>query len=183
MTVALPSPRNTSADTLGQALEPVRRALLADAKAEADRIVSAALDAADELIAEAQAEADAAVDEAHHRAQLSAQAYAGQRLAQIRSDSHRAVLDTEAQLGQRLLDEVHTAARALRGEPRYPALLDHLESLARSQLGDGAVIDRDPEPDGGIVAKAGPRRVDYRLVALADRAIDTLADEVAELWG
>ncbi|MGB5757865.1 MAG: V-type ATP synthase subunit E [Acidimicrobiales bacterium] len=182
MTVALPSPRNTEADTLGHALEPVRQALLADAKAEADRIVSAAVDAAAELIAQAQAGADEAVDQARHRAELAAQVYAEQRLAQIRSDSHRAVLDTQAQLGQRLLDEVHTAARALRGDPRYPALLDHLESLARSQLGDGAVVDRDPEPGGGIVARAGARRVDYRLVALADRAIDTLADEVAELW-
>jgi len=44
------------------------------------------------------------------------------------------------------------------------------------------VIERDPSPDGGVVARAGTRRVDYRLPILAERALDDLSDKVAELW-
>ncbi len=67
----------------------------------------------------------------------------------------------------------------MRDDPRYPALLDHFEAVAREQLGDDAVIERDPIPGGGIVAELGSRRVDYTLPQLADRALEVLADEVA----
>jgi hypothetical protein len=62
--------------------------------------------------------------------------------------------------------------------------LDHLETLARAQLGDmvALTIERDPEPYGGIFAVAGSHQVDYRLPILADRALDAMADEVASLW-
>ena len=48
--------------------------------------------------------------------------------------------------------------------------------------GSVAVIERDPDPAGGIVAELGSRRVDYSLPQLADRALDVLADEVARSW-
>ena len=35
---------------------------------------------------------------------------------------------------------------------------------------------------GRVVASDGHRRVDYRLVTLADRAIDALGPQVAMLW-
>ncbi len=182
MTTTTPAPTESAPRTLVQALEPVRDALLADAETEAERIVAAAADAAHEIIATATAEADAVVEQARHRAERSARAHTDMVLARTRNDAHRVVLDTQHQLNRRLIDDVHVAARDLRVDPRYPALLDHLESLARNQLGDTAVIERDPEPDGGIVAEAGTSRVDYRLPILADRALDTLADDVAELW-
>jgi hypothetical protein len=60
--------------------------------------------------------------------------------------------------------------------------LDHLEALARAQLGDAVEIERDPAPYGGVFAVAGSHQVDYRLPILADRALDAIADEVASLW-
>jgi hypothetical protein len=80
---------------------------------------------------------------------------------------------------------VATTRRAvldLRADPRYPALLDHFEQVARRQLGADAVIERDPDGVGGIVAHQGDRRVDYSLAALADRALDTLGDDIERLW-
>ncbi len=180
MTTTVPTPTGTSQESLTQVLEPVRQGLLDDAKAEADRIVSAATRDAEEVFATATAEADAAVDRASHRAEVSAQTHADQVLARVRNDGQRLVLSAQEGLRQQLIDEVHTAARGLVEHPRYPALLDHLESQARGQLGDDVLIDRDPE--GGLVAVAGSRRVDYRLSALASRALEALADEVAELW-
>jgi vacuolar-type H+-ATPase subunit E/Vma4 len=180
-TTVAPAPGPAS-ESLHHQLEPVRDALLRDAAAEADRIVAAATKSARDVVAAATASADAEVAEALHRAELSAQAHSEQALARLRNDGHRVVLTTQQQLRQQLIGEVHSAAQDLRADPRYGALLDHLETLARSQLGDDVVVERDPEPDGGIIAEAGSRRVDYRLASLADRALDILADDVAELW-
>lgn len=168
-------------DTLREQLAPVRAALVGDAEAEADRILSSAKSSADDVVAEATAQADAEVERARHRAELAAQANAEQVLARVRSEGHRAVLVSQQQLRQRLIDEVHASVEELRNDPRYPALVDHLEALARTQLGDEAVIEHVPA--GGIVAEANGRRVDYRLTALVDRALETLDDEVAALWG
>jgi vacuolar-type H+-ATPase subunit E/Vma4 len=182
MTTAVTPPTEPAPETLSDVLEPVRQALLGDARAEADRIASVATHCAKEVVAAAKTEADAEVERARHRAALSATAHADQILARVSNDAHRVELDTQEELRRELIDDVHTSARDIRRDPRYPALLDHLESLARSQLGAGAIIERDPHPDGGIVAVAGSRRVDYRLPVLANRALDTLADDVAELW-
>lgn len=178
-----PAPSSDPAvGTIRRALEPVRDALLRDASVEADRIVSAASDAAREVVASATAEADAEVDRVRHSAKLAAQAHTELTLAQLRNDAHRVVLQAQEQLRHQLIDSVHASARLVRHDPRYPKLLDHLEAMARRQLGTDALIERDPETDGGVLAEAGSRRADYRLTPLADRALDALADEVAELW-
>jgi len=182
MTTASVPSSAAARDTLQHTLEPVREALLRDARAQAELIVSTATNLANELLTTAETEADAEVDGARHRAELAAQAHTQQGLAQARRDAHRVVLDGQNQLREQLLDAVHTSARQFRHDPRYQALLDQLEAVARSQLGDETVIERDPEPDGGVIAEAGSRRVDYRLVQLADRALDALSDDVVELW-
>lgn len=163
-------------------LEPVRLALLADGEARARKIVSEATRVGDELVARAERDADAEVDTARRRNERSARASVDQALARARTDAHRVVLDTQAQNHRHLIEDVRDAARAMRQDPRYAALVDRLEMLATAQLGSTAVIERDPDTAGGVVAVAGNRRVDYTLTALADRALDTLADEVAQLW-
>jgi vacuolar-type H+-ATPase subunit E/Vma4 len=171
-----------AANGLEASLEPVRDALLADADADAERIVAEAERAADELVDEAERDADAAIENSRRHAEASRRARADQALARARREAHLAIQQARADLRRQLVDRVHTAAEGMRDDPRYPALLDHLEDLARSQLGDDAVIQRDPVPGGGIVATAGGRRVDYRLHVLADRALDAIADDVDVLW-
>ena len=180
-TTVAPAP-GPAPESLCHQLGPLRDALLRDAAAEADRIITAATNSAKGVITTATARADAEVAQALHRAELSAQAHSEQTLARLRNDGHRVVLTTQQQIRQQLIDKVHSSTQGLRTDPRYGALLNRLEMLARSQLGDDAVIERDPQLDGGIIAQAGSRRVDYRLTALADRALDILADDVAELW-
>jgi vacuolar-type H+-ATPase subunit E/Vma4 len=163
-------------------LAPVRDALLADAEAEAARIVDEARRAADDAVATATKEADATVDAAQRRSELAGRVHADLVLAQARSDAHAAVLHVQEDLRRALQERVHAAVGELRGDPRYSSLLDGLEAMARTQLGGSAVIERDPDPHGGIVAVAGDRRVDYTLQALADRALRAIDDEVARLW-
>ncbi len=167
---------------LRQALEPVRAALLRDAGAEAEAIVTSAAESAETHLANVGTETDTEVARARSRAELSARAQGDQVRARLRSAARVSVLDAKRTLQQRLVDELHRSARQMRHDPRYPMLLDRLEAVAREQLGPEVIIDRDPPDGGGITARAGARRVDYRLDALADRALETLGDRVAQLW-
>jgi vacuolar-type H+-ATPase subunit E/Vma4 len=168
--------------TLAVLLEPVRAALLTDASEEADRVLAAADREAAEITASADAEMAAARQRAEGRGRRSAEARADQLLAQARSDAHRHVLETKEAIRRRLVAAVHEAALGLRNDERYPMLLDRLEAMARRQLGADATIERDPPDVGGVRAGTADRRVDYSLIALSDRALQTMADEMARLW-
>lgn len=163
-------------------LEPVRVALLADAAAQAEELVAAASREVDASIAEVEQRCDREVEEIERRSARAARASLDQRIADARTEAHDAVLSARSRTHDRLVEAAHAAALAMRHDPRYPALLDHFEAMAREQLGDDAKIERDPTPGGGIVAELGSRRVDYSLLQLADRALDVLADEVARSW-
>lgn len=169
-------------DQLAEQLQPVRDALLADARSEAGELLSAARNAADALVAEAESAAEAEVAKATHRNEQAAAASLEHELARAKNDARRAILRAQAQIQHDLVDDVRVAALALRNEPRYPALLDRLEDMARIQLGESVEIERDPPGEGGVRGTAGNRRVDYTLGALADRAVGALAEEVAQLW-
>ena len=54
--------------------------------------------------------------------------------------------------------------------------------MAAFQLGADAEILDDPDGEPGVVACDVHRRVDYRLVTLADRAVEALGADVAALW-
>ena len=163
-------------------LAPVKRALLDDARARAATIVDDAHARADAVVAAAQHEVDTAVEAAARRAALAARARADAAIARARRDQRGAVLRTEAALRRELRARLRRAVNELVDDPRYPTLLDGLERLARSQLGDGAVVQRDPLPTRGVVATDAGRRVDYGLDTIADRAFATLEEEVAALW-
>lgn len=175
--------QTASASTgVATSLEPVRRALLEDARHAADEIVADARRVADERVAAAQEEADEAIDEVRRRVEATAAARAEQARERARRAAHASVLRAHDELRHELVERVRLAMGELRRDPRYPALLDRLERMARDQLGSGTEIERDPDPDGGVVGSVGGRRVDYRLPALADRAVAAIADEVVTLW-
>ncbi len=163
------------------ALEPVRIALLADARAEAARIVESARDEADAIVEHARHEADEVVQQARRRADSTATAHAARALLRAARDAQSAVMHAREAVRRELVRRLELAVARMRDDARYPALLDRLEDVARGQLGQDALIERDPS-DGGIVAVDGSRRVDYRLPALAERVLETFGDEEAALW-
>ncbi len=172
-------PAAAVATDLERQLEPVRRALLEDAQGGAEEILAAARAGAATVVARAQAESDEAVEHARERAAATARSRREQSLSTARRAAHGSVLRAEAAVRRELAGQVHVAVEALPDDPRYPALLDRLEALAHAQLGHGAMITRDPRPGGGVIARAASRQVDYRLPALADLALDAIADDVA----
>jgi vacuolar-type H+-ATPase subunit E/Vma4 len=151
-----------------------------------------ALGNAERLAAESESTAAARLDEASRasatiivgaRAEGAAQADREMAITRAHEQrrSHRIVLEARRQAYENLGTRARAGARELRPDPAYPALLDRLEQLSREQLGGGATIDRDPA-DGGVVAEAGGRRVDYSLPALAERCLGRLGAEIEELW-
>jgi vacuolar-type H+-ATPase subunit E/Vma4 len=165
-----------------ESLRPVRDALLADASREADRLVVGARRLADQHIADVEEDIDAEVADVARRAGMSATARADHAAARAHTQSHRSMLRSRTDTNRELAAAVGAAVRALRDDARYPELLRHFEAEAKDQLGSEAEVRVDPDPDGGVVATAGSRHVDYTLRALADRALSSLADEVAALW-
>lgn len=169
-----------TASELERFLSPVHDALLADARAEADALVEAARRSADELVAAADAEVHEQVTAARRRAERTERARADRELVRARGDAHRAILEAERELRQLWIDRVHERLVELLVDASHGRLVERLEQLARQQLGDGATIEHDT--DGGVLAASGGRRVDYRLSALADRAVELLAEEAAASW-
>lgn len=183
MTAVVPERRaRGSSERLREQLQPVRAALLENARSRASSILDEAKTAAEAVVAEATEEADGEVRRAEERARAAAQARSDQKLEQVRADAHLLILRTEADITRRLTDATHRAAMDLRNDPRYENLVVHFEQLARAQLGPDTELERDPGGLGGVVGRCGSRRVDYTLPALSDRALNRLGDFTEQLW-
>ncbi|MBK9181006.1 MAG: hypothetical protein IPM45_15855 [Acidimicrobiales bacterium] len=163
-------------------LDAVRDALMADADGDGLAEIAEADRWAAHHLAEARAEAGAAVATARAEGEAEVAAeLAGQR-AEARRDARRRVLEARSEARTRLLEAAASRALALRDRPGYERFVDALALLARSQLGEGADIERDPSGRGGVIATAGGRRVDYTLRALVERGVERLGPEVDSLW-
>ena len=162
-------------------LEPVREALLSDARQDAAQLRQAAEREAGATVAAAREEAGRLRATARADGEAEARAAAAAELARARRDARHSVLAARRDAYERARACAERAASALRDAPRYAALLDALSELARRQLGEDAVVVVDDEV-GGFVATAGTRSVDYRLPAVADRCLVGLGPEVEALW-
>lgn len=181
-TTALVSPAPTSADpSVVASLQPVRRALLDDAAAAAASLIDDARTVADRLVSDAEQQAAREIDTARQRGERSVRAQVERDLERALATARSGVLEAQRRIHDEVIRAVHGAVIDIRADPRYPALLDHLEGEARDQLGREAIIERDPSA-GGVVGAADGRGVDYTLPALADRALAVHAEEVARLW-
>jgi vacuolar-type H+-ATPase subunit E/Vma4 len=162
-------------------LEPLRDALLAEARARAARCLDEARAAARASLADARTQADALVARARDEAEDGARRARARALASARREARAQVLQARHDAYDALRRACVEQTLGLRASPGYPALLDRLERAARARLGAGARIERDPQA-GGVRARAGSRSIDETLPALALRALDSLGAEVAGLW-
>jgi len=163
-------------------VEPLRQAVLALARADAERIAAEAETRAGSMLAEAGAHADELVARARVQAEAAADAEAASERSRARSEARTLVLGARRAVYDELRREAHAGALALRGDPDYPALLDRLAAAAREALGEEAEVVLDPPGLGGVAARAGGRRVDLTLPTLVDRCLNDLGSELAELW-
>jgi len=162
------------------ALDPVRTALLTRATADGDAMVATADSDATAAVTAARAEAAAVVADARAEGERDAAVVRSAEQARARRQARGIVLAEQRAAYDELRRRSRVAARRLRTEPGYAALLGRLTALARGELGPEAVVRE--HPDGGVVAEAPGRRLDLRLTTLADRAVDTLGPQLEALW-
>lgn len=163
-------------------LEPLRRAVLEQAHAEAEATRRDAAARAAAIAADAEREGAGLVERAKAEAKLAA----GMRGARARADARRAARGLILEAKRDLHDELHIRAREaaleLRADPGYAALLEALCAVARDQLGEDAVLEIDSPDAGGVRGVALRRSVDYTLPALAERCVARLGSRIDDLW-
>jgi vacuolar-type H+-ATPase subunit E/Vma4 len=161
-------------------LAAVRAALLAQATADAQRVVAAAQAETAETLRAAEDRAATIRDTAAAEAAVDAAAIAAEARAKTRRAERAIVLAAQKAAYEQLRTRARMAVRGLRSDPGYPELLTRLRDVARDRLGPAAAVEEDS--GGGIVAVCAGRRLSLTLDAAADRAVDALTDEAAELW-
>lgn len=158
------------------ALDPLRRALLANARAEADQVLRTAKEAGRQSVSAAQD--DVAEQLARARAQGEADGAALLRAdeAAARSAARSALLAAQRTAYDELEQRSREAVRALL---REPGNRQRLASALRARLGEVAeVSDTD---DGGLLARAPDgRTLDASVAALVDTALADL--DLEQLW-
>ena len=149
--------------------------------ADADGLLAAAEGEAADVLAQATATADATVEAARLDATRDVAAELTRSEARARRESRGLVLAAQRKAYDNLSRSAAEAAGNL-DQRRYAALRPRLEALAVKQLGPGAVIEREPLGELGVVARSGSRLVDYRLIVVAQRCLQALSSRLEELW-
>lgn len=166
--------------TWDASLEPVRRAVVAAARRDAERATAGAAQEAERT---------------RHRAVEAARRISDQARVGGRSDGDREVAGTrhrartearqrrltaqrDAYLGLRA--RVLTRLSALQDGASYPGLREGLTARARAVLGPSAVVV--DAPGGGIVATTEDRSLDLSFPALLDAVLDAMGSELEGLW-
>lgn len=162
------------------ALAPVRGSLLTAAQKEAADIRRDASEQALALLDAARREADRIRVAAAEEGEATARSEAALRSARVRRQAHETVLARRNALRLELQRQVRESAAALRTDPRYPPLLTRLTEQSHALLGPDAMVAESP--DGGVVAEAGSRRLDLSLPTLATRTLESMTQEVRQLW-
>ncbi|MEU4421541.1 hypothetical protein AB0F81_13015 [Actinoplanes sp. NPDC024001] len=158
---------------LTEALTPVRSALLAAAEQDATAELARADAHAARILADARRQAAQIVAEAQSRGAADATT----ALAAERARQRRAARAVVLAAGKQAYDRMRACAReAVTGFVGDPQVRQRLEQMARAELGPSLEI-RDA-PDGGIIARAGGRRLDLSLAGFAERA----AEQSAARW-
>lgn len=162
-----------------EALDPVRAALLADARRDAARLRAAA-DAEVEAIRRRSAEeCDRIRRDARARGEAEAQETLDAERARARRRSRTVVLRARGEVYQELRRRVREAAGALRGASDYPALHARLVEEARAAVGADARVTETPD---GVVAEARGHRAVLSLTAVAEDVLDRMGPDLERLW-
>ncbi len=149
------------------ALEPLRIALLARARTDADNQRAAAEDEGRRVVEAARREADAALAEARSRGEADAAGMLTVERAQARRTARAVVLAAQHAAYDELCRQARAAVADLLADPdRHRGLA----VIVRERLGDGAVVRDDPA--GGVVAESPDgRRIDASVGALVTAAM------------
>lgn len=162
------------------ALEPVRRALIADAQNRAQDLLAAAREQAQQRQDTARAEAAALLAAARATGEQSARVAAHAHTVRARRAARGLLLAAERELYDELSVRAGQAVTRLRADPDYPDVLRRLRAWVTAELGPGAEVVE--HPGGGVLGSCEGRTIDLSLPAMASRELERLSGEVAALW-
>jgi vacuolar-type H+-ATPase subunit E/Vma4 len=163
-------------------LEAVQESAVGIASAEADAIRCVARERAKMIIDEARAEAAALIAQRRAAAERLADLEEQERLAEARGEARARVLRAQRSVLIDARRAAHVAVRLLVDDPRYERLLERLAADARERLAPVGPVQITALPEGGFVARAGSREIDYSLDAQLDRCLRAMASELGRLW-
>ena len=162
------------------ALDPVRRELLGRAAADADRQIADARQEAQRILSGARDQAARLTETAAAAGQAAAAVVASQRRTALERALRGEVLAAQRDIYQQWRRRGAEAVLRLHDDPDYPRWAAALRAAAAKTLGADAAISEQPE--GGVVAETGDRRADLSLAGIAERALDATVPQLGELW-
>ncbi len=163
-----------------EALAPLVSALLDRARQEAEAALADADADARAVVARARAEADALRVDARAKGTADGAAVCAAARMRAERDARRIVLEAQSAAREDLRRAAREAVGGLRHDPQYPAMLEVLRARAIHELGHQVAVTE--LEGGGIVAEAGPRRLEYSLAALADHLMDQVEHGPQASW-
>ena len=168
-------------DAARVSLDPVRAALLAQAEAEAGRLVDQADERVAAQVSRAEEQKTALVDRARAEGEAAAELEAASELTRARRRARTLVLEAQRAIYDDVRREARASVQRLRSEPQYEQLLERLSAVVREELGPEAELVLDP-PEGGVIGRLGNRRVEHTLPVLVERCLAERAEEVERVW-
>ena len=165
-----------------QALESVSEVELHTASDHAEAIRRTADRRAEEILSQARAEAADLVARRCDAAERLAEIEERERLADARARARGMVLRAQRVVLDDARAAAHRAVGDLVGDVRLERLLDRVAADAHERLATAGTVDVVAGPDGGFIARAGSREIDYSLRAQVDRVVDAMAIELERLW-
>jgi len=163
-------------------LEAVESAALGAASAEAAELRRAARERAEQTVAEARAQAAALLASRHAAAEALADLEERERHAQARGHARATVLRAQRAVLDGAKAAAHAAAAGLGEDPRYERRNRALAAEARERLAGTLPVQIVTAPNGGLLARAGSRELDYSLRAQVERQFDALGEGLERLW-
>ena len=162
------------------ALGPVRAHMLRRATEQAGRILADARREADAIISQGCLSAERAVSRAREAGRREAAELAAAERSRGRGEARSVLQGARREIHEEFRSRVRLAIGGLRDEPGYDQLLERLTGMARQAAGPDAVLTASAA--GGVVARSADVLVDCSLSRLADLAVEALAVDVQALW-
>lgn len=163
-------------------LQTLEQATLASASDEGQQIRDAAAERAQRILAEARAQADALLATRHAEAERQADTQERRRLAQAHTQAREVVLRAQRSVLGQAGEAAHSAARRLVDDPRYVLLLQRQAAEANERLAPAGPVQIITTAEGGLIARAGSRQIDYTLSAQVQRCLESLTGDLERLW-
>jgi hypothetical protein len=160
-------------------LETVRNHHLAVARERADALVADARAQAQRIVSRSSADAAALIERAEQQGVEAAELDTSREWTAARRRARGIIL---AARHSAYVDLQAAVAAAVRADPRYPVLLERLADEARRRLGPGADVDIDTSGDLGVGATRKDRHIGWSLDSIVVEGIVRLGPEIEELW-